>query len=150
MSNECVMCGAEVPEGRQVCPKCESEINKMAKVVCDDCMQATEQKSCDRDMRDCTAYYDAELFHRNGYRKVSEGSVILTKEEYAELKQKAKAFERVESGAISYATAKDIETSARKGVLHALISLANNGVYRGRLNLEDVLFLFEEQYGIKP
>ena len=32
MNDTCVSCGAEIPEGRQVCPACESGIRKPAPV----------------------------------------------------------------------------------------------------------------------
>ncbi len=28
MTEHCVCCGEEIPEGRQVCPKCEAEANR--------------------------------------------------------------------------------------------------------------------------
>lgn len=28
MSERCICCGAEIPEGRQVCPTCEAEANR--------------------------------------------------------------------------------------------------------------------------
>lgn len=46
MSNKCVVCNAEIPEGRQVCPNCE--IESIAKAMCKYCQKTTET--------DC--YYD--------------------------------------------------------------------------------------------
>jgi hypothetical protein len=33
MTNRCVCCGVEIPEGRQVCPKCEDTVK------CDNCVE---------------------------------------------------------------------------------------------------------------
>lgn len=32
MSNRCVSCGAEIPEGRQVCPSCEKKFGTIEKI----------------------------------------------------------------------------------------------------------------------
>ena len=40
MSNKCISCGAEIPEGRQVCPNCE--IESIAKAMCKYCQRMTE------------------------------------------------------------------------------------------------------------
>lgn len=33
MSNKCVCCGELIPEGRQVCPQCESKVEKMTRLI---------------------------------------------------------------------------------------------------------------------
>lgn len=33
MDNRCVCCGEEIPEGRQVCPRCEKETDSQKGIV---------------------------------------------------------------------------------------------------------------------
>ena len=39
----CIICGRDVPEGRQVCPNCEKDIDKNIK-YCPECGQKLEVK----------------------------------------------------------------------------------------------------------
>lgn len=38
MTETCIMCGEEIPEGRQVCPRCESKYNQYC-INCSDCVK---------------------------------------------------------------------------------------------------------------
>lgn len=50
MENRCVFCGVEIPEGRQVCPNCESKYKRLTKkegigrFVNDDCITCKNHK----------------------------------------------------------------------------------------------------------
>ena len=74
MSNKCISCGAEIPEGRQVCPNCE--IESIAKAMCKYCQKMTET--------DCCGY---ELFG-NGKKECFEGRLEEAEFIYKELKER--------------------------------------------------------------
>ena len=56
MNNHCIICGVEIPEGRQVCPFCRDE--KMTQVGLDSLMDLLET---DRDIRLVFLYVKDEL-----------------------------------------------------------------------------------------
>ena len=51
------------------------------------------QRDCSKcwrlEERECSAYAYAKTYYEKGYRKIPEGSVVLSKEEYNELKSRA-------------------------------------------------------------
>ena len=59
----------------------EKQIEEMAKVICQECLTATEEKECLNNVKDCLAYDYAKIFYNAGYtQKVNKGDVVLTKE----------------------------------------------------------------------
>lgn len=48
------------------------QIEEMAKVICQECITATEEKNCQNEVKDCMAYEYAKLLHNAGYRNEKE------------------------------------------------------------------------------
>lgn len=60
----------------------EKQIEEMAKVMCGGCHNGEECMRCL-----CADWYRAEMLYNAGYRKIDKGSVVLTEEEFNELRQ---------------------------------------------------------------
>lgn len=61
----------------------KEKIEEMAKVLCLFCKEMTEEKECERG-KECYDWRlkEASFYYEQGYRKIPEGSVVLSKEEY--------------------------------------------------------------------
>ena len=70
------------------------QIEEMAKVICQECITATEEKNCQNEVKDCMAYECAKLFYNAGYRKVNDGDVLMSKEIYLEMCEDFEAMEK--------------------------------------------------------
>lgn len=64
MSERCIICGEEIPEGRQVCPACEKEVRT----------ERPDIKPCPFCGTPGTMYSGALPDHRTAYRIVCENS----------------------------------------------------------------------------
>lgn len=58
-------------------------IEEMAKSYCDYCMAQTGEKKCENQAdKRCRVFWDCEFFYNAGYRKIPEGAVVLTEDEW--------------------------------------------------------------------
>lgn len=74
-------------------------IEEMAKCYCDYCMAQTGEKKCENQAdKRCRVFWDCEFFYNAGYRKIPEGAVVLTREEYYRLKSLESRVAELENG----------------------------------------------------
>ena len=74
----------------------EKQIEEMAKILCDRCMEINKGKACPYyDKRSCfeNRKKEATYYYEQGYRKIDKDSVVLSREGYEELKQAKILFE---------------------------------------------------------
>lgn len=63
-------------------------IEEMAKIICQECLTATEEENCQHKVKDCMAYEYAKLFYNSGYKQpINDDEVVISKEEYEQLKK---------------------------------------------------------------
>lgn len=58
------------------------QIEEMAKVICQECLTATEEENCQNEVKDCMAYEYAKLFYNAGYRNEKETAREILQELY--------------------------------------------------------------------
>ena len=83
--NKCLFCGELIPEGRQICPTCETrgndkekQIEEMARVLCrNQCTSCTGAT--------CLALLNCKALYEHGYRKINENEIVISKEEKQKL-----------------------------------------------------------------
>lgn len=137
----------------------EKQIEEIANAICSYCKGMTEEE-CERGKECCEwRLHEARSYYEQGYRKIPEGSVVLSKEEYDELKGRAeevfnemtermKAEIKIEKKMGNRKVEQSRKETARE-IIIALVghTLTEDG-WSWTISIEDVKWL-TEKYGIE-
>lgn len=114
------------------------QIEEMAKVICQECLTATEEKYCQNEVKDCMAYEYAKLFYRAGYRKGTDKFVLIEKSFLDEHCITNKEF------------VDDVRKETAREILHRLRNKRFTTMEGDRVvTWDDIEEIIEEDYGVE-
>lgn len=123
-------------------------IEEMAKSYCDYCMAQTGEKKCENQAdKRCRVFWDCEFFYNAGYRKILDGAVVLTKDEWEKYQITQRDWNAIYYDGIDKArkeTAREILQSL-SSVIHDNTRYGNNFVVVYTNDLDEIA----KQFGVE-